>query len=80
MQDTINSIIFEEELIELVETTENEENERELREGTGYIHYSLNCELAIQDGFFSIFSSTYHFSKYNSPIKSILTPPPDNLT
>lgn len=81
-QDTINSIVFGEDIIELVESAkkEKEENrENELREEFEFI----NHQLALLSASLKLNASNYNpysdINSYNSPIQIVITPPPDHI-
>ena len=77
MQDTINSFAFGEDVIELMETSENEDNEKEFKEEIEFFHkhefYSINAKFSALINY----NPYCGISSYNSPIMSVLTPPPD---
>ena len=79
MQNTINTIAFGEDIIEVFETNESEEKEREIEKEIEFIHGYLNCQLLSQCIDFESKKASYKILKYNSPIKSVLTPPPNTF-
>lgn len=79
VQDTINTLAFGEDAIELMEVTEGEENEKEFKEEIEFVNGYLNFKLLSQSNLLNTYKPYFYVSSYNSPIKSILTPPPDSL-
>ena len=76
MQSTINSIVFEEDVIELVETSEKEKSEKELNEELEFIN-SHSIYKLLSQAILLGYNSYFNISDYSSPVKSILTPPPN---
>ena len=79
MQDTINTLAFGEDIIELIETTENEENEKEFSREIEFVNGYLNYKLLSRSISLNAYKPYFFISSYNSPIKYVLTPPPDTI-
>ena len=76
MQNTVNSIAFGEDSMELMEGANKEEG-KELNEKLEFISYYFFHKSKLQSNLLDSYKPYYHISSYNSPIKSVLTPPPN---
>lgn len=82
MQDTINSIAFGEDVVELIERTgsEEKEKEKEFNEEIEYISNEMFIKFKDNFNLLGSYDSLQNLLLYNSPIRAVLTPPPNNLS